>query len=432
MDSNILIVGAGTWGCSIALELARQGFTGIKVLDGSSFPSAISAGNDLNKIAEEANEPSQHDSDEEYFWHRVHQIAMKAWKQDPLFAPFYHPTGFIDAAVSDDAYERCVEYAKNEQAKLVPLNTKECFRRTMPEGVLQGDFPGWRGFWKQGGAGWVSARGAMKAMYTEAVKMGVQFVTGDLEGRVETLLFNPDSNIALGARTADGISHTAKHTIVSAGANSDRLLDFKGQLRPTAWTLAHIPLSSDEAALYKDLPVLYGVDRGFFIEPDAEKHEIKLCDEHPGYINPVFLDKKFFSVPVTRYQIPAEAEGRMRLLLRETIPQLAERKFSFARLCWDADTVDRRFLIDRHPEVKNLIVAVGGSGNGFMTCPAIGVLVADILEPKGEIEERVKRILRWRPETAVDRDWWNSQGRYGADGKVMDLRDVKEWTRVNE
>jgi sarcosine oxidase/L-pipecolate oxidase len=52
-NSNILIIGAGTWGCSIALELARRGHTGITVLDGNAFPSAISAGNDLNKIAEE-------------------------------------------------------------------------------------------------------------------------------------------------------------------------------------------------------------------------------------------------------------------------------------------------------------------------------------------------------------------------------------------
>ena len=52
-NSNILIIGAGTWGSSIALELARRGHVGITVLDGSPFPSAISAGNDLNKIAEE-------------------------------------------------------------------------------------------------------------------------------------------------------------------------------------------------------------------------------------------------------------------------------------------------------------------------------------------------------------------------------------------
>ncbi|KAJ4984076.1 sarcosine oxidase [Stagonosporopsis vannaccii] len=429
-DCNVLIIGAGTWGCSIALELARQGDTNIRVLDGSSFPSAISAGNDLNKIAEEANDPAEDDSDEDFFWHRVHQIAVKAWKNDPLFAPFYHPTGFIDAAVNDDAYQRCVEYAEGEDAGLVALNTKEDFQKTMPVGVLQGDFPGWRGFWKQDGAGWVFASGALKAMHAEAVKLGVRFVTGGPEGQVEALLYSEGSEKVLGARTVDGTSHIANQTILCAGANSDRLLDFKGQLRPTAWTLAHIPLSEQEAALYKGLPVLYGVDRGFFIEPDVEKHEMKLCDEHPGYINPVIEEGEFRSVPFARHQIPAEAEARMRLLLHETMPQLADRDFSFARICWDADTVDRRFLIDRHPEIGNLTVAVGGSGNGFMTCPAIGVLVADILHSKGEIEGRVKQMLRWRPEIAVDRDWWNAQGRYGADGKVMDLRDVREWTSI--
>lgn len=126
-DSNILIIGAGTWGCSIALELARRGHTSIELLDCGSFPSPISAGNDLNKIAEEANEPSPDDSDEDYFWHHVHQLAMKAWKHDALLAPFYHRTGFIDAAVGDDAYQRCVEYANSEDTELAPLNTKEDF-----------------------------------------------------------------------------------------------------------------------------------------------------------------------------------------------------------------------------------------------------------------------------------------------------------------
>ncbi|KAF1929103.1 fructosyl-amino acid oxidase [Didymella exigua CBS 183.55] len=375
-DSNILIIGAGTWGCSVALKLTRCGHTNIKVLGGSSFPSAISAGNDLNKIGEEANEPSQYD-------------------------PMMTTSGIVD-----NAYQRCVEYAEGEDVQLVALKTKEDFQKTMPEGVLQGDFPGWQGFWKQAGAGWVFASGTLKAMHAGAVELRVQLVTGDREGRVETLLYS-NSKAVVGARTADG-----------------------NQLRPTARALAHIPLSEKEAALYKNLPVLYGVDRDFFIEPDAAKHRMKLCDEHPGYIDPVIENGKFCSVPFARHQIPVEAEARMRLLLRETMSQLAEREFSFARMCWDADTVDRRFLIDKHSDIENLIVAVGGSGNEFMICPAIGVLVADILEPKGEIEERIKMMLRWRPETAVGRDWWHSQGRYGADGKVMDLRDVKEWTKT--
>lgn len=429
-NTNIVIIGAGTWGCSTALELARRGHTDITVLDASPFPSPISAGNDLNKIAEEANEPAQDDADDDFFWHYIHQLAMNAWKHDPLLKPFYHPTGFIDAAVGDDAYQRCVEYAEGEDAELLALNSKQDFAKTMPAGVLQGDFPGWRGFWKQRGAGWVSASGALKAMHAEAAKLGVHFVTGGPEGSVETLLYSRDSKTAVGVRTADGRSHMANHTILAAGANSDRLLDFQNQLRPTAWTLAHIPLSAAEAPLYRDLPVLYAVDRGFFIEPDADTRELKLCDEHPGYINPVVQNGSLRSVPLARHQIPAAAESRMRLLLRDTMPQLADRAFSFARLCWDADTPDRRFLIARHPAIARLVVAVGGSGNGFMACPAVGVLVADAIEARGEIEERVRKMLRWRPETAVDRDWWDAQGRYGADGKVMDLSRVEQWSEI--
>jgi sarcosine oxidase/L-pipecolate oxidase len=52
-DNSILIIGGGTWGCSIALELARNGYTSVTVLDGEDVPSSISAGNDLNKIMEE-------------------------------------------------------------------------------------------------------------------------------------------------------------------------------------------------------------------------------------------------------------------------------------------------------------------------------------------------------------------------------------------
>lgn len=50
--SSILIVGAGTWGCSTALHLVRRGYTNVTVLDPYPVPSAIAAGNDVNKIME--------------------------------------------------------------------------------------------------------------------------------------------------------------------------------------------------------------------------------------------------------------------------------------------------------------------------------------------------------------------------------------------
>lgn len=49
-DSSILIVGAGVFGLSTALHLARDGYTNVTVLDREAVPSQFSAGTDLNKI----------------------------------------------------------------------------------------------------------------------------------------------------------------------------------------------------------------------------------------------------------------------------------------------------------------------------------------------------------------------------------------------
>ena len=49
LGQRILIVGCGTWGSSTALWLARSGYKNVTVLDPYPVPSAISAGNDVNK-----------------------------------------------------------------------------------------------------------------------------------------------------------------------------------------------------------------------------------------------------------------------------------------------------------------------------------------------------------------------------------------------
>lgn len=60
LTSFILIVGAGTWGCSTALHLARRGYQNVKVLDPHSVPSPIAAGNDVNKIMEHKEPKGMH------------------------------------------------------------------------------------------------------------------------------------------------------------------------------------------------------------------------------------------------------------------------------------------------------------------------------------------------------------------------------------
>lgn len=428
--SSVLVVGAGTWGSSTALHLARRGYRRVTVLDPYPVPSAISAGNDVNKIVEQGSFSGVED-DEAYVSNTLLIQATEGWLSDPVFKPFYHGTGYIIAASDPEVIDASyIREAPTPEKGFVELNTPEDFRKTMPEGVLTGNFPNWKGWYKSEGAGWVHARKALISAATEARRLGVTYVAGSPQGDVKEFIIE-DGDVK-GAKTADGKEWRADRTILCAGANAPQLLDFKDQLRPTAWTLAHIKMTEEEVKIYRNLPVLFNVERGFFMEPDEDNHELKMCDEHPGYLNWTADPKtgKNVSLPFAKHQIPREAEKRARDFLQECMPHLAQRPFSFARICWCADTPNRAFLITPHPEHESLILGVGGSGHGFMHIPVIGRYIVDAME--GKLDRRMRHSWRWRPETAVNREWKHTQGRFGGGNKVMDFQDVKEgeWTTI--
>ncbi|KAF2764067.1 fructosyl amine:oxygen oxidoreductase [Teratosphaeria nubilosa] len=431
-STSILVVGAGTWGSSTALHLARRGYKNVVVLDPYEVPSAISAGNDVNKIVEQGSSSGNED-DEAYVSHRLVEEATKAWETDPVFKPFYHETGYVIAASKPENIRDLEETEQpTPERGFTPLNSAEDFRKVMPEGVLTGDFPNWKGWWKQEGCGWVHAKKALVSAATEAARLGVHFITGSPQGNVKFLLI--ENGDVRGAVTEDGKQHRADRTILCAGACAGQLVDMKDQLRPTAWTLAHIQMTPEERRLYKNLPVLFNVERGFFMEPDEDNGELKICDEHPGYCNwPVPSEgAQQLSTPFARHQIPLVSEQGCRQFLRECMPHLADRPFSFARICWCADTPNRAFLITTHPDYPSLTLGVGGSGHGYMHITVIGGYIVDCLE--GHLHTRMQKSWRWRPDTAVGRDWTDVQGRMGGSYRVLNFSGIKEdeWTKIGE
>lgn len=421
-DSSILIVGAGTWGTSTALHLLRRGYTNVSLIDPYPVPSPISAGNDVNKIVEQGN--FSDGDDEAWVSNFLLTVATNGWASDPVFKPYYHDTGYIVAASSEDGLKKLWDRERPDlNPEFVSLEGADAFRRTMPSGVLTGKFPGWKGLYKSSGAGWVHARKAMVSCAEEAQRLGARFIVG----HVTELLY--EGGDVRGVQTKDNRQLRADTTILCVGASAENLLDFKGQLRPTAWTLAHIQMTAEESKVFKNLPVLFHIEKGFFMEPDEDQHQLKMCDEHPGYCNWVTReDGTRGSVPRAVDQIPSDAADRCREFLRETMPQLAERPFCFARLCWCADTPNRSFLIDRHPDHPSLIIGAGGSGHGYMHIPTVGGYIVDLME--GCLDHRLKQSFRWRPETAVNRDWEDTQGRFGGPNAIMDLQAVNTWTNI--
>lgn len=131
-------------------------------------------------------------------------------------------------------------------------------------------------------------------------------------------------------------------------------------------------LSTKEAAEYKDHPVVYNGDVGFFFEPD-EYGVIKVCDEFPGFTRfkqhqPFGAkDKKRISVPRSHAKHPTDtyplaSEKSIRRAIDTFLPQFNNKKLFNRALCWCTDSADATLLICEHPKWRNFILATGDSG----------------------------------------------------------------------
>ena len=137
--SSILIVGAGTWGCSTALHLARRGYSNVTVLDPYPVPSPISAGNDINKILD-LNRESGSTEDERHVSKILYDVVMKGWTEDVVFSQYFHDTGMIIAASSPEGIEHVKAEEGCEGPEWSPLTSRKDFQACMPRGVLTGEF----------------------------------------------------------------------------------------------------------------------------------------------------------------------------------------------------------------------------------------------------------------------------------------------------
>ncbi|CDK26269.1 unnamed protein product [Kuraishia capsulata CBS 1993] len=421
-DSAILIVGAGTFGLSTALDLARRGFSNVTCFDKYECPSPIAAGNDSNKMVEYeyyAPEETPHPGD------RMRLESLELWKTDPIFNPHYHPVGFIYAASSkatlDEKTERVQHLLKHEYRDYEYLDTPEKFKKHIP--VLTGDLPGWRGYFLNQDDGWLEARNAFVSTFRECKRLGVKFTfgaDGDIGGLLE------EEGNALGIVTKNGKQFRGDRIVITAGANAISVLDFKDQIQAKCFTLAHIKVTEEEAEKFKGLPVMFNFEKGFFFEAD-ENLEIKICNEFPGYTN---LDSEGRSVPFFTEEIPVEAEEGVRQYLRETIPEFADREFVKTRSCWCTDSPNRELILSEHPDYSNVILGTGDSGKSFMLMPVIGKYISRLVEAgTAGLTEKDAQFWKWRPETAGDRD--DQQARYGGSGVVTDIKTIADWVSAS-
>ena len=107
----------------------------------------------------------------------------------------------------------------------------------------------------------------------------------------------------------------------------------------------------------------------------------------------------------------------MRELLRQTLPELADRPLEDKRICWCADSADTNYIIDYVPGSENLIVISGDSAHGFKMFPIFGRWVQQLLEDRYQVHER----WRWK-----DVELKGTEGVSWRVGTRKDLRDMQQ------
>ncbi|GME28212.1 fructosyl amino acid oxidase [Neofusicoccum parvum] len=386
--TQTLIIGAGAFGLSTAYHLASRGHTSITLLDPSPAPSPSAASTDISKIIRaDYNTP---------LYAQLGLDAIAAWRADPLYAGLYHVPGWVLAA-----RERSVPFVEGSVAVAAALGMRgverldgaEEVRRRWP--VVTGALDGWNACVWNPAAGWADSGEAVRRMAEAAGRMGVRYVSGE-EGTMARLLV--EGGRVRGVVAADGTEHRAERVVLAAGAWSGVLVDLEGQLTAKGHSVAHIQLTPEEVKRYEGMPVMDNLELGYFFPP-VVGGVFKLA--HSQFLTNTQTTKDGITTSVPRTfrehpedDLPLEIEAEMRQNLRRVFPELADRPFCFTRLCWDADTEDRHWLVDKHPKYEGLYLACGGSAHSFKFLPVMGKYVADFLE--GKLDPEIAKNWRWR------------------------------------
>jgi sarcosine oxidase/L-pipecolate oxidase len=368
------------------------------------------------------------------------QEATHAW-QTPPYAPYFHRVGYLNC-VTGKAPQKAADTMNRFQAAASKYPDIRPYVDTMngPEDIKSfcwqfkgGEMPGWKGYLCRYD-GYVHSADALRGIYREARSNGVRFFLGDKVGAIQEIVYEgPGSNRkCIGVRTQTGRFHTASLVIVAVGAAAFKIIPEIGtEVSAKSWSVAHVRLTDEETSALRGIPVTYARDLGFFFEPDPKTNLLKLCPMGGGYINtnpvtgvseaPTGLNRGF---------VPPEDERKMRELLRQTLPYLADRLLVEKSLCWFADTANSDYIVDYVPQTSlSVILLSGDSGHGFKMFPIVGRWVASLLNESAGTQS-IKR-WRWRiSKPQVKGENFDDDVSWRI-GDVRELRDIQEGAPVS-
>lgn len=449
-NDQISIVGAGIFGLSTALHLARRGYKNVTVYDKqtyhttqySYFKGCDGASADINKIIRSA-----YGSQTEY--QQLSIEAIEAWKQwnadlrDGNDVPegmsrasrVFIQCGSLSFTDSEELpeFERAtvanMESAGHRDTQLITNNEDHlAIAKSRAFGLAMDPFlrqkkgkPNVGVLDSTGGV--AIADQACRLALHKARKLGVNFVLHPSAGAFDGYMTAANGSI-LGIKTKDGKTHPAKLTIMACGGWTPSLLpELDGLCEATAGSVVIYKIPRTSPLWDRFSPEHFptwlwkmrdGAEGGLYGFPRDENGYLKLGYRGTKYTNPERQgDGVERSVPITRWtkgqklkEIPAQAMNVLRRFITENLPEIEEEgiKIETTRICWYTDSFDNHFVIDHVPDRPGLFVATGGSGHAFKYLPNIGNWVVDVIEG---VEATRPAIQAWRWRVLGGRQAYN-------------------------
>lgn len=391
--SRIVVVGAGVFGLTTACQLASEGHQNITVLDRHVPPvgqpvtifitllQTFRHDKTLSSNKYQVPDGSSVDisrvirfdyADKVYL--QVAYDAYQKWSQSPKYKGIFYGSPFVltcEPASAGQAYiEKTTTALTEQRMPWTKLPDVEAVRQHHPllTGPLQKSFYGYSNHQ----AGWADAQKAIAQLRDECIGLGVSFVSG----RAGTVTgFDVDTTFTItAARTLAGTRVDGDTFVIAAGAWTSGLIPTYNSTLSTGQVLGYIQLTSAELEMYSKLPIYIDFSTGWFVfPPHPETGLLKMAVHGWGYTRSPGKEEQALlrpqpSTPPLRptHQrknfAPEDGEHRLREGLRAILPELADRPFSQVALCWYTDTPTGDFIMDYHPDYRNMFVAGGGSG----------------------------------------------------------------------
>ena len=358
-NDSILIVGAGVFGLSTALELNKRGYTDITVVDRYTPPAIDGSSVDISRIIRiDYADP---------VYCQMAAEAYKGWTTE--YQDHYYESGFalLSETPQNDWIEKSRATVLANGRKVEDLDDATQLLQSYPN--IQAKLSGMNGYLNRTG-GWADAAGSIQKLASQCSVAGVSIISGP-RGTVTSL--RREGSRVVGVNLLNGGSISASRVIVSTGAWTNQLLDVAHAASSSGQPVGFIQLSPEEARSLESTPVIINLSTGVFVFPPTPGSNIlKLARHGFGYANEVTVQndganrtisspKRDDSNASTGY-IPDDADEALRDGVRRFFPKFADRPWMNRRLCWYTDTPKGDFIIDDHPTMQGLFVATGGAG----------------------------------------------------------------------